>query len=96
MWLTLECFRRNSFKNRSIGLVELVDCLKNDQKWSWFCLEVGVAPKNSRTLRAQQYQNPPSKNPGSATGAPNIIDVYNYIMYMCALHNHIVPKACTL
>ena len=36
LWLTLECFRRNSFENRSIGLVELVVCLKNDRKWAWF------------------------------------------------------------
>ena len=33
--LTLECFRRNSFENRSTGLVELVVCLKNDRKWAW-------------------------------------------------------------
>ena len=31
LWLTLEYFRRNSFKNRSIGLVGLVVGLKNDQ-----------------------------------------------------------------
>ena len=47
LWLTMECFRRNSFENRSIGLVGLVVCLKNDRsgrgfapEWAWllkFC-----------------------------------------------------------
>ena len=55
LWLTLECFRRNLFKNRSIGLVELVDCLKNDRKWAWFFPKVSVASKNSRALGAQRY-----------------------------------------
>ena len=59
LWLTLECFRRNSFENRSIGLKELVDSLKNDRKWAWFCPKVGVASKNSRALRAQQYIRTP-------------------------------------
>ena len=42
LWLTLECFRRNSFENRSIELLELVVCLKNERNgrgfsrnWAW-------------------------------------------------------------
>ena len=51
LWLTLECFRKNSFENRLIGLVELVVCLKNErngrgfaQKWAWLL-----------KIHAQQY-----------------------------------------
>ena len=51
LWLTLECFRRNSFENRSIGLVELVVCLKNDRKWAWFYPKWAWLLK----IRAQQY-----------------------------------------
>ena len=59
LWLTLACFRRNLFENGSIGLKELVDCLKNDRKWAWFYPKVGVVSKNSRALRAQQYIRTP-------------------------------------
>ena len=48
LWLTLECFRRNSFENRSIGLVGLVVCLKNERKWAWLL-----------NIRAQQYIRTP-------------------------------------
>ena len=55
LWLTLECFRRNSFENRSIGLVELVVCLKKQSKVGVVLSEVGVASKNLRAHRAQRY-----------------------------------------
>ena len=48
LWLTLECFRRNWFENRSIGLKELVDCLQNDRKWAWLL-----------KIRARQYIRTP-------------------------------------
>ena len=63
LWLTLECFRRYSFENRSIGLVELVGCLKKKtiesgcglaRKLAWV-LKIRVGSKNSRVLRMQQY-----------------------------------------
>ena len=57
LWLTLECFRRNSFKNRSIGLVGLVvgPKKKKRSKWAWFGPKVGMAFKN---LHATVNQNP--------------------------------------
>ena len=64
LWLTLECFRRNLLENRSIGLVV---GLKNDrnghglvQKWAWLL-------KYACASRATVNQNPPFRNPGSAT-----------------------------
>ena len=60
LWFTLECFRRNSFKNRLIGLVGLVVCFKRDQKWVWLL-------NFARTSHTTVYQNPASTNLGSAT-----------------------------
>ena len=97
LWLTLE---ENSFENRSIGLVGLVVCLKNDRKWAWFCPKVGVASKISCALH-----NPPFRHPGSATA--NTVDT---VIPQYFLHNVLsatisntahystttIPYACTL
>ena len=56
LWLTLECFRRNSFENRSIGLVGLVVGLKNERigrglarKWAWLLKICARFARNSKS-----------------------------------------------
>ena len=42
LWLTLECFRRNSFENRS---GRAGSWSQKRSKWAWFRRKVGVASK---------------------------------------------------
>ena len=94
LWLTLEFFRRNSFENRSIRLVGLIICRKNERNGCGLPESGGSFLKiRACFARATVCQNLPSRNPGSATGSGNI--VYNELSQTleCGITNQIAPFA---
>ena len=93
LWLTLECFR-------SIGLIGLVVCLKNNwighdfaPKWVWLL-------KFRMHFARKIIPNPPSRNPGSATGCritTSYVTYNNWVVYLHTpnfVHVHIHVGEC--
>ena len=92
LWLTLECFRRNSFENRSIGLVGLVVCLKNERNGRGFARKWAWPIKLARASRAKVYQNPPSRNPGSATAPASVTTTTSLPSFKRQLITHFIKS----
>ena len=82
LWLTLECFRRNSFENRSIGLVGLVVCLKNDRNRRGF-------PRKLLKIHAHFARNRISEPPLLEILDPPLIWVKSFQVHVHVMQLHV-------